>query len=113
MTKADREATKALLRDYPRLCRTITVYQAKESLTKLEVQVLLESKKQVEEMNAAFELILDEEVKDIIKHRYVKARKHKLTIATYRATSSEATINRRIDVGVESIAECLKLAGII
>ncbi|MGN7760473.1 hypothetical protein [Paenibacillus sp. 22594] len=113
VTEADKRATKVLLSEYPKLSQAIKVYQRKESLTEREAVMLQSSRQQVQEIDAAFELILDKEVKDIIKHRYVNARKHKLTIATFRATTSTATINRRIDAGVETIAECLKLAGII
>ncbi|WP_449603492.1 hypothetical protein [Paenibacillus sp. Marseille-Q9583] len=95
------------------MVRKIKIYGNKEVLTEQETDELLRFKHKVREIDAAFELILDDEVEAIIKHRYVDARKHKLTIATFRATTSEATINRRIDVGVETIAESLKLAGVI
>ncbi|MEK4882347.1 MULTISPECIES: hypothetical protein [Paenibacillus] len=65
------------------------------------------------EIDRAFELIEDDEVMAIIKHRYVNARKHKLTLLKYTANTSTATINRRIRVGVATIADHLKLAGII
>ncbi|WP_238649746.1 hypothetical protein [Paenibacillus piscarius] len=65
------------------------------------------------EIDRAFELIEDDEVMDIIKHRYVNARKHKLTLLKYTASTSAATINRRIRVGVATIADHLKLAEII
>ncbi|WP_154116967.1 hypothetical protein [Paenibacillus monticola] len=82
-------------------------------MTELEAIEYKDFAGKVREINRAFELIEDDEVMAIIKHRYVNARKHKLTLLTYTATTSTATINRRIGVGVATIADHLKLAGII
>jgi len=113
VTVAEKDTTREKLEEYPEMVRKIRVYGNKNSLTVLEAKELEDCRWKVREIDAAFELILDDEVAAIIKHRYVNARKHKLTILRYTANSSKATINRRIDVGVETIAEHLKLAGII
>lgn len=113
VTAKEKDAAREKLKEYPKMLRKIRVYGKKDSLTVLEVKELADCRWKVREIDAAFELILDDEVAAIIKHRYVDARKHKLTIATFRATTSEATINRRINIGVESIAESLKLSGVI
>ncbi len=113
VTAADKVATKKLLKDYPKMIRKIRVYEKKESLTNLESKEFKDFSHKVREIDRAFELIEDDEVMDIIKHRYVNARKHKLTLLKYTASTSAATINRRIRVGVATIADHLKLAEII
>lgn len=109
----DKMAARSILSEYPKMRKAILKFERKASLSVQEETLFNSLKYKVQEIDAAIELILDDEVKAILKHRYFTARKHHLTLETFGATSSTATINRRIDVGVETIAECLKLSGMI
>ncbi|OAB25253.1 hypothetical protein PMSD_28125 [Paenibacillus macquariensis subsp. defensor] len=109
-TEDDIRTTKAHLSQYPKMRRTIDSYLKKQVLTITQQHLLKFYTDMVYEIDSAIEQILDDEVKSILEHRYIKAKKHKLTIATYQSTTSISTINRRIDAGVETIAECLKLS---
>ncbi|AIQ26947.1 hypothetical protein P40081_01035 [Paenibacillus sp. FSL P4-0081] len=111
--KMDKLAAKSLLSEYPKMRKAILNFERKETLTIQEETLFNNLKYKVQEIDAALELILDDDVKAILKHRYFTARKHHLTLETFGATNSTATINRRIDVGVRTIAECLKLSGMI
>ncbi|OBZ08913.1 hypothetical protein A8L34_22430 [Bacillus sp. FJAT-27264] len=113
VTSVDKLETRSLLKEYPTMQRKISVYSSKTSLTFLEAEELAKYQRRVREIDTAMELILDDEVRRIIRHRYISARKHKYTLATFGDSTSAATINRRIDIGVETIAEHLKLAEII
>lgn len=112
-TSQDYIKTKEYLSDYRLMSQRIRVYGNKPHLSETEQLLLAQSKRIIREIDLAFELILDDEVKKILKHRYITAGKHKQTIATYSASSSIPTINRRIDAGVQTIAECLKIAGVL
>lgn len=105
--------TKEHLENYRLMQRHLKVYSQKPILSSKEQELLDKAKRLIPEIDTAFELIMDEEVYDILTHRYKTAGKHKYTIARYVSSTSISTINRRIEVGIETIAECLKIAGII
>lgn len=111
--KSDIQQAKEHLENYRLMQQQVRVYSNKVALSPKEEKLLEYGQKILPEINTAFELILDEEVKKILAHRYITAGKHKYTIATYGSTTSVSTINRRIEAGIETIAECLKIAGII
>lgn len=113
VTAEDKEATKDLLDKYPLMCRRIEVLSLKENLSHDEKITLQRDKRTKSEIEAGFKLILDEEVRRILEHRYLKGTKHKYTIVRFHNSTSPSTINRRIGAGVKTIAECLKLAGVI
>ncbi|MBG9735782.1 hypothetical protein [Paenibacillus alvei] len=58
-----------------------------------------------------FRLIRDEEVKKAIDYRYIQGYSRKETILFFRHGLSDSTIDRRLEDGVESIANTLKLIG--
>lgn len=107
------QQTKKHLEDYRKMQRHLKVYSQKPSLSPKEQELLDKAKRLLPEIDTAFELIMDEEVYDILTHRYKTVGKHKHTIARYVNSTSVRTINRRIDAGIETIAECLKIAGVI
>lgn len=62
-------------------------------------------------LQRAFRLIRDEEVKKAIDYRYIQGYTRKETILFIRHGLSDSTIDRRLDDGIESIANTLKLLG--
>jgi len=113
VTEEDIKAAKKLLQMYPLICRRIEVYSEKENLSPMEKSALLDDIRKKSEIEAGFKLILDDQVKRILEHRYIKGNRHKYTRMRFESAYSISTINRRIEAGVKTIAECLKLAGII
>lgn len=113
VTEEDVKAARRLLTMYPKICRRIEVYSEKDHLSQEEQLKLYDDKRKKEEMEAGYKLILDDEVKRILEHRYFKGQKHKYTKMRFEGAYSVSTINRRIDEGVRTIAECLKLSGVI
>ncbi len=114
VTDAERQAVKTLLKRYPKMRVTVKALGQKTELTDKQQQVYASWGKIVEEINTAFSLILDEDVKRIFEHRYLKGQKYASTVDLFWSEQcSERTIDRRIAVGVDTIAEHLKLCGII
>ncbi|RAR39647.1 hypothetical protein [Paenibacillus sp. MDMC362] len=117
VTEAERKTVKKLLTNYPKLSRQVNDVRRRdpESLTPQQQKVLNEGGRILDEINVAVGLIIDEEVKKIFEHRYIKGVKYSGTIDAFWSERgrSEKTIDRRIGVGVDTIAEHLKLCGII
>lgn len=115
ITKDERNEVKLLLKRYPKLSRIVPELRSRPELTPKQQQRLDEWGLLVDEINVAFGLIIDEEVKQIFEHRYMNGMKYSSTIDRFwdRHRRSEKTIDRRIALGVDTIAEHLKLCGII
>lgn len=113
VTEQDKQATRSLLRQYPQMRAMVAALTAKEEHTPHDKIIIKENKRLLEYIDMAVGLILDEEVKRIIEHRYFRSRRYTLTSIQFRSIMSERTIDRRIDEGVETIAESLKLCGVI
>lgn len=62
-------------------------------------------------LRRAVGLIRDEEAKKAIDYRYIQGYSRKETILFFRHGLSDSTIDRRIDEGITSIANTLKLLG--
>ncbi len=113
VNNTDKQITRGLLSDYTKKKQSVAALANKQTLTVQQKQIYQRDKELVENITLAFELIQDEEVKRIIEHRFFKSRRHKNTSIHFRNIMGERTIERRIDKGIESIADSLKLWGII
>lgn len=114
VTDAERDTVKRLLKRYPKMRRTVVALANKSELNDKQRQVLKEWGEIVEEIDTAFGLILDDEVKKIFEHRYLKGQRYTNTVNLFWSEDrSERTIDRRIGTGVNTIAEHLKLCGIV
>ncbi|MFE9279365.1 hypothetical protein ACPC37_34685 [Streptomyces griseoincarnatus] len=113
VTDEDKLTTRALLRQYPKIKALLSALAAKEEMTPHDKIIYAENKRLLEYIDMAVGLILDDEVKRIIEHRFFRSRRYTLTSIQFRSIMSERTIDRRIDEGVETIAESLKLCGIL
>lgn len=109
----DFKQTKKHLEDYRLMQRHLKVYSQKPNLSPKEQELLDKAKRLLPEIDTAFELIMDDEVYKILTHRYKTAGKHKDTVARYMSSTSIPTINRRIDAGIQTIANSLKIAGVL
>jgi hypothetical protein len=63
----------------------------------------------VQLINQAVSIILDPEVRRVIDYRFLKGQRHKDTIIHFRSIMSDRTVDRRIQDGIESVANTLKL----
>lgn len=114
VTEDEKQAVKLLLKRYPKMSLTVEALRQKPFLTPKQQKVYQDWGYIVEEINTAFGLILDEEVKKIFEHRYIKGQGYMNTIDLFWSKQrSERTIDRRISIGVETIAEHLKLCDLI
>lgn len=117
VTKVERNEVKQLLTGYPKMALQVKDLRRRDpaTLTPNQLKKLSEDGPKVDEINVAVGLIIDEDVKKIFEHRYIKGVKYSGTLDTFwqKNGRSERTIDRRIGVGLDTIAEHLKLCGII
>ncbi|MBU5673227.1 hypothetical protein KQJ23_15465 [Paenibacillus sp. MSJ-6] len=59
----------------------------------------------------AYNQILDPEAKEAIRFRFIEGYSRKETILFMRRGDAASTVDRRIDAGIESVANSLKLTG--
>ncbi len=64
------------------------------------------------QLERAHRLIKDEEARQAVEYRYIQGYSRKETILFFRRSLSDSTIKRKIDEGIISIANSLKLLGI-
>ena len=63
------------------------------------------------QLERAHRLIKDEEARQAVEYRYIQGYSRKETILFFRRSLSDSTIKRKIDEGIESMANTLKLMG--
>ncbi|MET3846859.1 hypothetical protein [Paenibacillus sp. OAE614] len=113
VTAADKLFTRKLLENYMKNKQMVEAFAQKSTLTEQKQKVYLLRKEEVENIELAFNLIQDPEIKRVIEHRYFKIRRYKETVIFYRGKMSDSTVDRYIDKGVEAIADSLKLWGFL
>ncbi|WP_245838132.1 hypothetical protein MHI48_20320 [Paenibacillus sp. FSL H7-0942] len=64
-----------------------------------------------QQLERAQRLIKDEEACKAVDYRYIQGYSHKETILFFRRALSDSTIKRKIDEGLESVSNTLKLIG--
>ena len=110
----DIEAAVHMLQvEYHQWVATVKVLNRLNELSPDQQRKLSEYEVKIEVVKTTIEAILDNEARDIIKHRYLKSGRRKNTVAQYRSIMSESTIDRRIEKGLLSVANTLKDCGII
>lgn len=63
------------------------------------------------QLERAHRLIKDEEARQAVEYRYIQGYSRKETILFFRRSLSDSTIKRKIDEGIESVGNTLKLIG--
>lgn len=112
VTAADKLFTRKLLENYMLNKQMVEAFAQQATLPDQKQKVYQSKKEEVENIELAFNLIQDPEVKRIVEHRFFKLRKWKETVKYYNGRGmSEKTVDRHIDKGVEAIADSLKLWG--
>ncbi|ETT61875.1 hypothetical protein BSK66_25930 [Paenibacillus odorifer] len=114
ISAADKKTTRELLDKYNEIRCLVQVFERKnDAFTDEEQQQFVILQKQANGLEIGIEMISDDEVKKIIEHRFIKSRSNKLTLLTYGAIFSTATIHRRINTGIEVVAKYLKFSNLI
>lgn len=109
-TEQEKEAVRVLLERYPRMRTGYLALERRMDRTERQERIYQVCRRLVEDIDAAIELIPDDEVRRVIQERYFHSRKYKTTILRF-GNMGTRTVDRRIGKGVETIAECLKLWG--
>jgi hypothetical protein len=106
-------AIKLLEEDYRQWIASVKVLSKIKEPTPEQQEKLDAYQEKIDIVNTTINGILDEEARNIIRHRYIKSERRKNTVAHFRGIMSESTIDRRIEKGILSIANTLKDCGII
>jgi hypothetical protein len=65
----------------------------------------------IKQLDRAFALIRDVEASRAVEYRFIKGYSYSETLLFFRRSLSDSTIRRKMDEGVESMANSLKLMG--
>lgn len=64
-----------------------------------------------QQLQRAWALIQDDDMKRAVEYRYIQGYSYKETLLFFRHSLSQSTIRRKIAEGIESVANTLKLMG--
>ncbi len=110
VTDDEKRAVRALLERYPRMKTMCLALERRTNRTDREDDLHCVYRRITDDIDTAVNLIVDDEVRRVLEERYFRSQKYKTTIFRFPSMSAR-TVDRRIDEGVETIAECLKLWG--
>ena len=110
VTAFEIKAAKTLLTRYRRMRGIVDQFEQKGviHLSEKQAETYYKIKPLVDGIEKAVELILDPEIKQIIERRYIRGIRHKETVV-YFSCFHPTTVDRKINKGIESVAETLKL----
>lgn len=100
--------TKELLSNYQKYKRTVLTLQG-EDLTPNQQKALRDSRRNMIEIERAVNLILDPEVREVVRYRYIEGHSYTATVAHFARMMDDRTVDRKLNKGIESVAEALKL----
>ena len=109
-TQEEIKQTKSLLSKYRRYKALATELERAgiDSLAPKQLRAYNGAQRATQSIERAVRLILDHEVRQIIEMRYIKGERHKVTVL-YFGSMHPATVDRKINEGIESVANTLKL----
>lgn len=109
-TKFELKIAKAALSRYRRMKSVVDDFEARGigSLAPKQLGVYNAYKESVGIIDRAVNLIQDDDVKRMIDVRYIKGQPHHATVARFEIWHP-STVDRKINRGIESIANTLKL----
>lgn len=110
-TQKDIQRAKMLLANYRRMKATVEALERLRNLTPKQQLAYDRYQTNIQLLEQAVSLILDQEVKRVIDYRFLKGQRHKDTIIHFRSIMSDRTVDRRIQDGIISVANTLKLIG--
>lgn len=111
-SKTDMQAARSLLKRYDRMRRSADILNRKQELTEKERDVLNDWRQKSEAVEMAVKMIMEDEVRAVMEFRFIRGNTRWGTVGRFPEIT-ERSVDRRIVRGVESVAETLKLLGII
>lgn len=109
--KMDVTVIKMLLRKYPKMVEIVNGLQEREELTSYEEAILKKWVPTIRNIELAIESILDPEIKQIMKYRFINRNPRKAAVIKWSSFTGRS-LDRKIQEGTESVAGTLKLLGI-
>ncbi|MEK3788770.1 hypothetical protein [Paenibacillus sp. FSL K6-1230] len=110
--KSDMHATRILLNRYARMRKAADILGNRADLTEKEKLVLDEYRQKADAVEMAVKMIMDDNVRRVIEFRFIRGNARWGTVSRF-SEITDRSVDRRITRGVESIAETLKLIGIL
>lgn len=111
-TKVDVKMTKVLLRKYPKMAVTVNGLKQRVVLGEEEESTLNKWGPIIENIELAIEAILDEEIKEIMKYRFIDKYPRKAAVIKW-SSFTDRSFDRKVHEGAESVAGTLKMLGIL
>lgn len=110
-TKDEIKAAKSLLSRYRRMKLMVEDFERTgiEGLAPKQKAVYNAYKLRVQSIDRAVNLILDPEIKRVLEKRFIKGESHKVTVLHFGSSMHPSTVDRKINKGIELVANTLKL----
>lgn len=108
-TEAHLEAAKRDLEKYQKAKLLCFEFEKKgiEKLKPKQQELYFECKEVIEELELAVRIIQDPEVRDVMKYRYIDGHPYTVTIEHFTRMMDDRTVDRKLNCGIESVAESL------
>ncbi|QLG39382.1 hypothetical protein HW560_15645 [Paenibacillus sp. E222] len=103
---------KRLLQRFTRMKSIILELAKKDNLTEKENQVLIEYRQKTTCIEMAVSLIVDDAVRRVMEFRFIRGNPRWGTIKRFSSVT-DRSIDRQIVRGIESVAETLKIIGVL
>lgn len=110
VTDTEKKIVRSMLRRYLRMKIGAEMLNQKNDRSERQQALYIDWKTQVEDIEMAVNLIMDKEVKDLIKYRFIDGHPRKAAVIRFNLIT-DRSVDRWIDEGIESIASTLKLMG--
>ncbi|MFB9326980.1 hypothetical protein ACFFSY_13715 [Paenibacillus aurantiacus] len=105
------EKTKRLLEEYQSCARICAAFEEEgiETLCETERASYNKSTSKVKRIRRAVKLIFDREIREIIEYRYLQENTYTDTIQQFTKAMDDRTVDRKLNKGIEAVAESLIL----
>lgn len=110
--KTDQEEARSLLRRYSRMRKVAEALRTREALTDKEASVLTDCRQKADAVEMAVKLIMDDDVRRVMEFRFIRGNTRWGTVKRFESIT-DRSVDRRIVRGTVSVAETLKLIGVI
>jgi len=107
VTKEDIHNTKTLLENYIKLKQMVKVLN-ENSNDETHVQQCAVYQNQIRKMKIALNCMVDDELREIVEHRFFKGFRFKDTVNHYANIMDERTVSRRINKGIIEFTKILR-----
>lgn len=110
--EVDKQVARSLLNKYARMRRGADILSSKPRLTEKERKALDDWQQQADDVEMAVKMIMDDDVRRVMEFRFIRGNSRWGTVTRFNSIT-DRSVDRRIVKGVESVAETLKIIGMI